>query len=150
MSLLTDLAKNILFHVSELRNTEPSERYKIIFEKFEDFTKTFPLVVKYMCFYNGFDVELFEELVELRDKTRPTYEQGFELQANYVKKLLVKQFGVPRGEAKKQSNAELELIMKNVNSIKKKEREIKKRNETIARENAHELRKELLDFVNEF
>lgn len=149
MELLIDLAKNIYYQIALLRNLEPSERYETIFEKYNDFTKTYPLVVKYMCFYGIFDESFFSEMVLEQQQKRPTYEQGFELQANYIKKLLVKYLKLSKVQAKKESNMELNEILKQVKVIQRQESEIKRRNKYFKTENIRDLRKELYEFVKD-
>lgn len=149
MELLIDLAKNIYYQVALIRNLEHSERYKVIFEKYNDFTKTYPLVVKYMCFYGIFDEQFFSELVLEQQEKRPTYEGGFELQALYVKKVLLKYLHLSKMEAKKASNQELAAILSQVKSIQRQESEIKRRNKYFKNENIKELRKELYEMVKD-
>jgi hypothetical protein len=149
MELLIDLAKNVYYQIALLRHLEHSERYKTIFEKYNDFTKTYPLVVKYMCFYGVFDEQYFSELVLEQQQKRPTYERGFELQALYVKKVLIKHLKMSKMSAKKASNQELADILSQVKNIQRQEAEIKRRNKYFKTENIKELRKELYEMVKD-
>ncbi len=148
MDLLIDFAKNVYFQCYKLKHLEPLERYEALLNTYGDFTKTYPLVVKYMCFYFAFDPDLFKQLLTQQQTTRPTYEKGFELQADYVKHLLVKR-GVSKIEAKKIREQELEIILKDIYSIKKQEKLIKKQNATARKENISEIRKEMIEFIKE-
>lgn len=144
----TEYADKIFYDIMQLKSNSGEEKYKLVYAKYRDFTMTFPLVVKYMCFYQLYNSKLFDDYIMLREKARPTYEEGFKLQADYIKKLLVKS-GIKRGEALKCSNMELESIMKDVKQIKRREREIKKKIETDKKQYMLELRKEFKTAVNE-
>ncbi len=144
MNLIVELSKKIFHEIKNL-NLTGAEKYELIMAKYEDFTKTYPLIVKYMCFYNFYHPQLFLELVTELDKGKK-YEATFEFQANYVKKLLVYN-GMNKMEAKKTANKELYEITNQIKKIKKQEIKIKKQIEEEKKQNIEELRNELLDFA---
>lgn len=146
MSFLVDFAKKVFHDVKFLQESTAEEKYFAIMQKYKDFTQKYPLVVSYMCRYGLFHEKLFEDMINKIETTRPTFEGGYELQAEYIKKLLVEN-GVSKIKALKISNMELEEIMKQINSIKKQEKELKKKDEEFMRETAETRRRELLEFA---
>ena len=89
MDLLLDLAKNIYYNIDLLTDLNPEQKFETVLETYADFTKAYPLVIKYMCHFNLYNPDLFKELLTKQKETRPTYEQGYELQGLYIKKLLI-------------------------------------------------------------
>ena len=122
----------------------PEKKYFHLLDNYPDVVKAYPLPVKYICFYSLYCPDLMEKCVYELDKV--PYEKTFAIQADYVKKLLVKN-GIQKGEAKKISNLELEEIEKQINKIKKQEIQHKKKVEQEKKEFADELRSEFLEFV---
>jgi len=145
MELLIDFAKNVFYNCC-LENDDVETKYNILMQKYSDFTKTYPLVVKYMCLLTAFDVELFREMLNAQQKSRCTYEDSFKFQVNYIKQLMVK-CGISKIEAKKISNQEYDDILIQIKKIKKSEAKIKKNTQKLKIENFNEIRKETLDFV---
>jgi hypothetical protein len=120
--------------------------YEELARDHEFFVKTYPIVTKYMC--NGmFDEESFQELLEKKE-TRVGFAESFKLQAEYLKSMLVKR-GLSRMEANKISNLELGYVEKEINKIKKLEKQLKKRNASERMQNAEERRKEFRQFLLE-
>ncbi len=147
MNLIVDFANKIYADIADL-NIPPAEKYFMCSEKYGDFVKAYPLVTKYMCFYNFYHSKIFSEYIRRADERRPNYEQGFELQAEYIKHVLVHN-GFNKMEAKKISNQELNEVLTQINKIKKSETNLKKSMETRKKQNITEIRKELLNFVLE-
>ena len=142
-----DYANHVYFELLNLKQT-PEEKYQFAFEKYKDFTLAFPLIVKYMCFFNMFDADLFEELINELEEKKPRYEESPKFHGEYLKKLACKK-GIKPHLAKKISNMEVAQAEIQINKIKKQEKEFKKNKKKIIQENTEELRKELLDFCLE-
>lgn len=142
-----NLAKNILFEAKSMYETPEAERYELIFRKYPEFTKVYPLVIKYICFDFLFDVKLFGKLLIERAQKIPKFEDGFVLQADYIKNLLIKRAGLSKIQAKKISNIELENALSQIRKIKKSEESLKKQYARENKESEEILRKELLEFV---
>lgn len=139
---VVELAEKIFYDVFQLKNTSGEEKFQLVHEKYRDLTMLCPIIVKYMCYYDLFDSKLFREYIEIRDKeARSTYENGFVMQTNYIKKLLIKN-KYSRIEALKISNQELDFVLKEVKKIKKKNDVLKKNMDNTRRDNILDVKKE--------
>ena len=145
MNHIVDVVTKMYKEIVDLP-VDPAKKYFMLNEKYPDAVKAYPLVMKYMCFYGYYNPDIFRDYLEDASKKRPTYEQGFELQAEYIKKILLWK-GYSRIEAKKASNQELDEVIRQIRKIQKQERTIKKRNELEKKQNIDEIRKEFNEFV---
>lgn len=136
----------IAYDVQLMNDITGEEKYKKIYEQHPDFTKTYPLVVKFLCLYGTFHEGLFQELHDKRERERANLERSLILQADYIKKILVYN-GVDKMTAKKISNCELDAAQTQLNKIKKESDRLKKQYESEKIDHMRELRKELKEFV---
>jgi hypothetical protein len=140
-------AIKLAYDAGQMKDTPGEEKYKLFFDEHPDFTKNFPLVVKYFCLYGLFSAPLFQALNTRRENERPELKESLVMQAEYIKKLLVGS-GVSKAQAKKISNQELGQAESQLNKIKNQAREIKKKMENEKKDHIRELRRELLEFVS--
>ncbi len=137
---------NILYYANKVYYDiiEKNLTYEKVFDLHTEFVQAYPLVVKYMCIrlYNSV---LFSNLLEETNK-QTIYESTFKKQAVYVKKLLCLS-GYSKITAKKQSEQDLSDIEIQINSIKKIEKNEKRKIEQEKYQNKQEIRKEFIEFI---
>jgi hypothetical protein len=139
-------AIKLAYDATQMKDISGYEKYERFFEEHQDFTKTYPLVVKYFCMHGLFNPALFQELDSKRETKRMRIEEGLEEQCLYIKKLL-KLAGHSSIQAKKISNMELGQAQSQLNKIKKEANQLKKKYAGEKKDAERELRKEFLDFI---
>ena len=144
-NLNVDLALKIMHEIKNINNNQ--ERFNHMMKNHEMFTNSFPIIAKYMSLLL-FNKGLFEEFLDIINKSRPRYEERYKFQAEYVRKLMII-LGYNRMEAKKIYNIELEQAERNIRKIKKQERKIKNRNEKDNKRFFEESREEMMQFLDE-
>jgi len=131
---------------------EPEKRFAIIRDKYTDFVLKYPLVVKYMVVFCLYNENLFIDLTNFIQKTRPDHLHSLEYQANYIKNLLLhlrdkNVVTLDRAKIKQISNIEYESAAKEYTTILRLEKEAKKEMKSKDITDEEELRKEFKNFI---
>lgn len=134
------------------RETQPETRFTAIREKFTDFVIRYPLVVKYMCVWYLYSEKYFIDLTEKINQRRPTHVQSLELQADYIKELLLelrekKVITLNRAQIKRIREEECNFAVGEFNKILKMEKQAKRELKAKDMDIKDDLRAEFYEFI---